>query len=445
MRHNSFDILAASPRKAHGTSPRALGRGWTSLVLSALLFAVLCPSPCAADEWNDSFSPPRAFVMNATMPLHDGPSNGTGKLGPVDKGSIVFVSTIAKGWCRLQTKDGRSGYIFKRYLVPVDPTPDKQPSPKPEPKVEPKPEPKVVEPVAPPKTEPRPKPEPKVVEPVAPPKAEPLVPQQEPPVEIKRPAPLALPRREPVRPEPSRLDTAVAAAKPAPEPVAKPAPEPVAKPAPEPAPKAAVEPAPKPPVEPAPKVAAEPAPPRQAPKQTPTQGIILPIEEPVKTARLDPNKEIEPRPTRFEGKGDDDAGGQRIAARDVKQDAAPGRETLEEPLGRASGARKALDAAGCSRYLPLRFGQGAAAATAENVLNSGGQDCYRFLALKDHKLDIALSSTGGAVFDLYTPISGQIVSDQAQCLFHTRSAGDKILVVKSNKDNTAYKLSLIIR
>lgn len=426
MRHELSPFLAATTRTASASES-----GRAALALSALLCLALWlwPVPGAADEWNDSFTPPRAFVMNTTMPLHEGPSNGSPKLGPVDKGSIVFVSTIAKGWCRLQTRDGRNGYIFKRYLAPVEPAPDKTPPPKIEPKPEPKPEPKIepkIEPKPEPKVEPKPEPEPR-------PKVEPVAPPQEPRVEIKPFSPLILPRREPARTEPSRPEAPLVA-------VAKPEPEPAAKPAPEPAPKK-IEP------EPAPK-RAEPEPTKRAPEPAPEPraAVILPVEDSAKTAKLDPKKENDPKPTKFEGKGDDDAGAQRLlAARELRPDPAPGRETLEEPLGRASGSRKALDGAGCSKYLPLRFGQGNSAATAENVLNSGGQDCYRFLSLKDHKLDIALSSTGGAVFDLYTPLSGQIVSNQAQCLFHTRSAGDKILVIKSNKDNTAYKLSLIIR
>lgn len=388
MPHTHLTHAAESRRTAQGA---CFGAGMRLAVLLAAC-VWLWPATAAADEWNQTFAQPRAFVMNASMPLHEGPSNGSGRLGPVDKGSIVFVSNIAKGWCRLQTKDGRSGYIFKRYLVSLEAPPDK-------------PEKIAPPPVA--KTEPRPEPKQES-------KAEPVAPPKETRVEMKRPSPPPLPDREPTRPEPARPNIPAALA---------------AKPDPESAPTTQVA-----------------NPPAQA--QAPTSAPTAPTAEEIFKNGSRQGLKTEPvAPPRYSKADNDDGGPQRVvASRESRLDStAPGRETLEEPLGRASGSRKNLDAAGCSKYLPLRFGQGGAAATAENNLNPGGQDCYRFLALKDHKLDIVLTSTSSAVFDLYTPLSGQIISDQAQCLFQTRSSGDKVIVVKAGKDNATYKLNLTIR
>jgi|GEM_PF-4884759 len=363
------------------------------VLLGACLAAA--PGDAGADEWNETYSPPRAFTMNTTMPLHVGASNNTDKLGPVDKGATVFVSSMVKGWCHLQTKDGRTGYIFKRYLAPVEKTPEKQTPPpvaKPEPPAESKTEPKI-------ETKPE-------IRPVGPPR--------EVGVGLKKLSQPHLPGKEPERLEPVKPLVA--------EPAKK---------VPEPAPRQQVPS----PVQPE-------IPTRQQSAQS-AEDIFKNNTKPEQKTEV--RKEPEPK-SGAKPDSDDGAPQRQVAAKETRLDSAPpGKETLEEPLGRAAGAKKAIEVAGCSRYMPLHFGKSGVSATAENALPAGGQDCYRFLMLKDRKLDIVLTSTSNAVFDLYTPLSGQIVAGQAQCQLQTRSSGDKIIVIKAGKDNASYKLNLNIR
>ncbi len=94
-----------------------------SMAILALLFlsAVSVAIRVSADEWNHSYDKLAVFRMKQTIGYRSGPGNDAESLGTVDKGATVQVSAIENGWCKITFQDGAFGYVFKRYLEPVDP------------------------------------------------------------------------------------------------------------------------------------------------------------------------------------------------------------------------------------------------------------------------------------------------------------------------------------
>lgn len=86
------------------------------LVLGMLLFCSPWIRNARADEWNDTFSSPKEFVVTQNMTARNGPGNSYEALGIVPKGSSVWVTSITNGWHYFKLMDGRSAYIFRRYL-----------------------------------------------------------------------------------------------------------------------------------------------------------------------------------------------------------------------------------------------------------------------------------------------------------------------------------------
>jgi len=84
------------------------------LFLSLLLIA----SSVNADEWNDSFSPPRPYRVLRDIAVRAGPGNSHSRLGAVSQGEVLLVSQIVNGWHQF-AYHGKQGWIFKRYLRPM--------------------------------------------------------------------------------------------------------------------------------------------------------------------------------------------------------------------------------------------------------------------------------------------------------------------------------------
>ncbi len=100
------------------TGRRPILPAWGAAGLGLLLFCILA-SLARADEWNDTFSSPREFLITQNMTARSGPSNNYDALGIVPKGTSIWVTNITNGWHCFKLIDGSSAYIFRRYLKPA--------------------------------------------------------------------------------------------------------------------------------------------------------------------------------------------------------------------------------------------------------------------------------------------------------------------------------------
>ncbi len=76
-------------------------------------------SSTGADDWNDTFHPPRSYEILRSIVVRSGPGNHFPTAGSVREGQIVPVESITSGWCLLELPEGGKAYLFKRYLRPV--------------------------------------------------------------------------------------------------------------------------------------------------------------------------------------------------------------------------------------------------------------------------------------------------------------------------------------
>ena len=86
------------------------------MALSLLVLSCFCPRHTWADEWNDTFNSPREFIVNQNMTARKGPGNNFEAMGIVPQGTSVWVTSITNGWHCFKLVDGRSAYIYRRYL-----------------------------------------------------------------------------------------------------------------------------------------------------------------------------------------------------------------------------------------------------------------------------------------------------------------------------------------
>lgn len=91
----------------------------TLLVFGLMLLCCGLARDVRADEWNDTFSLPREFVVKQNMTARKGPGNSFEPMGVVPQGTSVWVTHITNGWHCFKLIDGRSAYIFRRYLQAV--------------------------------------------------------------------------------------------------------------------------------------------------------------------------------------------------------------------------------------------------------------------------------------------------------------------------------------
>lgn len=185
-------------------------------ILAACLLAMLC-APTLADQWDQVFDSPKYFETRQGVHLRATPSNKSAIVVTLKAGEPLKVTAVESGWYKATRPDGATGYVYTRFLNPLD---------------------------APPAA----------FDPSAPQAA----PAQEPePVAIPEPAPVPAPAPEP-----------------APEPVAIPEPAPIPAPAPEPAPAPVATPEPAPTPEPALPHPAEPIAQPAPPQESPTDSLV---------------------------------------------------------------------------------------------------------------------------------------------------------------------------
>lgn len=153
---------------------------WRWVLLILLCIGGFLYATAVADEWTDTFDPPREYTLKQTIGVRSGPGNDHEYLGTLDKGAILRVDKIEKGWHRFKHTDGKYGYIFKRYLESMDGAPaeddetaDAKATPTPKPKKIKKEKPvqkakKEAKKEAPKKSTPTPTPTPPIVEDTAP-------------------------------------------------------------------------------------------------------------------------------------------------------------------------------------------------------------------------------------------------------------------------------------
>ncbi len=166
-------------------------------VLAAFLLVVLFSIPALADQWDQVFDSPKYFETRQGVHLRASPSNRSAIVVTLKAGESLKVTAVESGWYKASRPDGATGYVYARFLKPLDgPTAEFDPSAQPAtPAPAPAPEPA---PVAAPEPAPAPVPA---------------------PVAAPEPAPTLVPAPEP-------------APVPAPEPAPVPTPEPIAQPAP---------------------------------------------------------------------------------------------------------------------------------------------------------------------------------------------------------------------
>ncbi len=145
---------------------------------------------CLADQWDEVFDSPRYFETRQGVHLRAAPSKNSGILVTLKSGEPLKVTALESGWYKATRTDGTTGYVFKRFLNPLDTVPQgfgQEPAPAPEPAAQPEPAP-TPEPVSAP--EPAPVPEPA-------------------PAPVVQPEPAPLPEPQAIEPDPAPGDSVV--------------------------------------------------------------------------------------------------------------------------------------------------------------------------------------------------------------------------------------------
>ncbi len=93
---------------------------WCIFLAGGLLLSCFLAFSARADEWNDTFREPREFVVAQSITARSGPGNTYDTMGIVPEGTSIWVTDITNGWHCFKLIDGRSAYIFRRYLKPAE-------------------------------------------------------------------------------------------------------------------------------------------------------------------------------------------------------------------------------------------------------------------------------------------------------------------------------------
>lgn len=54
--------------------------------------------------------------------IHEKANGGSAQIGRLTRGQKVVHLASSKGWWKIQTADGKKGYVYNSYLKPVEPT-----------------------------------------------------------------------------------------------------------------------------------------------------------------------------------------------------------------------------------------------------------------------------------------------------------------------------------
>jgi hypothetical protein len=428
---------------------------------TAFCLLFLAGAPCLADEWNDSFSPPRPYRVLRDIAVRGGPGNQHERLGSVSEGTVLRVHEIVNGWNRFDFQGGQ-GWIFKRYLRPMaagEPEQTGRTSPEPPPQ------------------EPPPAPLPAPLAPAEPDTAAPAEPDTTLPADPPAPAPaepdpilptLPILPADPPAPVPARPDPLTRAL----EEIAKG--EVSEPPASESAPALAPPPVPPPvPAEPLPPAEPSPEQPPDAPEEQeasslevepglPPQPVLtdavepetppLPPEEPSDEAETPPMEEEEvvpplPEPATPAGPAasspSSEEEGEYLAA---LQPDTESREQRRRPKP-VQPAGEMLEH-GCERFMsivPEEKPDAELTAVLQGDLPPGGQACYRLLALADWNVSALLQAPEGISFDIFTPEQGRVAASMRAWAQLMQVSGDKYFVIRAGEASGAFTFELTVR
>lgn len=88
----------------------------TSLLAFLTVFSCIVVPTVNADEWNQVFDQPEYFEVVRGVHLRAAPSNNASIIITLKPGTLLKGTAIENGWHKVTTADGKSGYIFKRFL-----------------------------------------------------------------------------------------------------------------------------------------------------------------------------------------------------------------------------------------------------------------------------------------------------------------------------------------
>ncbi len=471
---------------------------------TAFCLLFLAGAPCLADEWNDSFSPPRPYRVLRDIAVRGGPGNQHERLGSVSEGDVLRVQEIVNGWNRFDFQ-GRQGWLFKRYLRPMAAGEPEQPGST-SPDTAPQEQPPQEQPPAP------------LPDPFAPAEPDTAAPAEPDPTLPTLPTlPVASPAPVPAEPDPLTQALEEIARGQISEPPT-PAPEPAPEPAPVPAP--ALDPAP-------PLVPAEPLPPAEpSPDQPPHASEALDTprveiepglpQQPEPAASAEPAASVEPEtpplpPDDLADEAETPPMEEEAVVPPLPASAAPAapvepetpplppddladetetppmeEEAVVPPLPasaapvepgasfppseeegeyvaalqpRPEASEKRLRPKrapapgdmlehGCERFIsiiPEEKSDAVLTAVLQGQLSPGGQTCYRLLALADWNVSALLQAPEGASFDIFTPEQGRVAASMRAWAQLMQVSGDKYFVIRAGEAPGAFTFELTVR
>ncbi len=451
-----------------------------TVLCTAFSLLFLAGAPCLADEWNDSFSPPRPYRVLRDIAVRSGPANKHERLGSVSEGDVLRVHEIVNGWNRFDFQ-GRQGWLFKRYLRPMaagepeqlgqgktEPAPREQPhSEDPRPPAAPdtavSADPDVLAQAlaelakeqVPASPDPGPAPNSHLPPPQEPPAAQPAeqvqdLPDGQPRLEIEpglllQPGPLepetpVPPLDEPVQDLPEKSGTPLLEIEPG-------LPLQPAPPAPTATPSSLTE---------QPK-GLEASPVLVEPETTPQSGVVEPETPPLppdaltdesETPPMEEEADVPPLPSlaapAASARPGEEEGTYVAALQPLPEPGIMEPQHLPKRTPHPAGSHEH----GCERFisiLPEEKPGAGRTAVLQGELSPGGQACYRLLTLADWNVSALLKAPEGASFDIFTPDQGRIAASMRAWAQLMQNSGDKYFVIHAGEASGAFTFELTVR
>lgn len=73
--------------------------------------------------WNETYDPPKKIKVTEEMNFRSGPGTQYSRMEVVKKGTVLSATSMKDGWYEIPLERGGFGYIYKRFVTPIDSEP----------------------------------------------------------------------------------------------------------------------------------------------------------------------------------------------------------------------------------------------------------------------------------------------------------------------------------